>query len=222
MEALKKLAARLPRQWQLEMKRHYFASQIRRGTFRSEEPEFDLLHTLVKPGDWVIDIGANVGHYTKRLSDLAGPTGRVIAFEPVPTTFTLLAANVLLFSNANVTLINAAVSTRLDIVGMSMPSFSSGLTNYYEARLTDGVGTGLSVLTLALDALQVGKRIALIKIDAEGHESSVLAGMQSLLERHHPVLIVETGSQEVMEGLVARSYAVEKLQNSPNVIFRPV
>lgn len=45
------------------------------------------------PGDWALDIGANVGHYTKRMSDLAGPEGRVIAFEPVPDTFAVLCAN---------------------------------------------------------------------------------------------------------------------------------
>ena len=105
------------------------------------------------------------------MSELAGPQGRVIAFEPVPTTFSLLAANTELFSHANVTLINAAVSNSLDIVGMDIPTWSTGLNNYYEAHLTSAQESELAVLTLSVDTLNIDHSIALVKIDAEGHEA---------------------------------------------------
>lgn len=89
---LKRVAAGLPPLWQQELKRIHFRREIRRHTFASTEPEFRLLDSMISAGDWVMDIGANVGHYTKRLSDLVGPRGRVIAVEPVPDTFALLAA----------------------------------------------------------------------------------------------------------------------------------
>lgn len=60
MPLLKKIAARLPNRWQVEMMRHHFGRQIRNGTFATDEPEYALLHGLVSPGDWVIDIGANI------------------------------------------------------------------------------------------------------------------------------------------------------------------
>ena len=129
MSIFKKLAARLPHRWKTELKRIHFARQIQRNIFKTDEPEYNILHKLISSGDWVVDVGANVGHYTKKFSELVGPSGRVIAFEPVPTTFSLLSANTERFTHLNVTLINAAVSNKLDIVGITIPKFTTGLTN---------------------------------------------------------------------------------------------
>lgn len=221
MKLLKLIAARLPARLQTELKRIHFARHISKGIFVSFEPEYDLLPQFVKPGDWVIDIGANVGHYTKRFSDLVGTQGRVIAFEPVPTTFALLAANTQLFAHANVTLINAAVSDKLDVVGMSIPKFSTGLTNYYEAHLSSAADSSFSVLTISVDQIAINHRIGVIKIDAEGHESFVLTGMMNLLKKYHPILIIETGSKEVIANISELGYVAEKLPNSPNMLFKP-
>ena len=221
MAFLKQIAARLPKRWQAELKRIRYARQIGRGDFATDEPEYEMLSQLVSPGDWVVDVGANVGHYTKRLSELVGARGRVIAFEPTPATFSLLAANSQLFAHPNVSLVNAAVSDHFDEVGMSVPQFETGLNNYYEARLSSAADCAWSVLTLSLDALGIAHRIALVKIDAEDHESFVLAGMKKLIARDHPVLIVETGSQATVTDLAASGYVPEKLPGSPNYLFRP-
>lgn len=221
MSLLKQIAAQLPHRWLTELKRIYFGWQISKGVFATGEPEYKILHSLISSGDWVVDIGANVGHYTKRFSELVGVHGRVIAFEPVPTTFSLLSANAQLFAHPNVTLINAAVSDKSDIIGMSIPKFSTGLTNYYQAHLSFSVDSTLSVLTISLDSLCINQRISLVKIDAEGHEASVLSGMQRLIERDYPVLIVETCSMEIVSNLTLLGYIPNKLPNSPNVLFKP-
>jgi len=221
MTLLKKIAARLSNRWQTELKRIYFGRQIRKGIFTTDEPEYKILPQLISPGDWVIDIGANVGHYTKGFSDLVGACGRVLAFEPVPTTFSLLSANVELFAYPNVTLINAAVSNRLDAVGMSIPKFSTGLTNYYRAHLSTATDSELFVLTISIDSLCINQRISLVKIDTEGHESFVLSGMQRLLESQQPILIIETESKEVIANLSIYGYVSEKLPSSPNILFKP-
>jgi len=218
---LKQLVARLPNQWQTELKRIHFGRQIRNKTFVTDEPEYKILAQLIISGDWVIDIGANVGHYTKRFSQLVGAHGRVIAFEPVPTTFSLLSANTQLFAHPNVTLINAAVSNEVHVVGMNIPQFSTGLDNYYEAHLSSAEESALSVLTIPLDHLCINQRIALIKIDAEGHEEFVLSGMQKLLKKYTPILIIETNSKEIVADLTAIGYTSEKLPNSPNILFKP-
>lgn len=220
MQLLKQFAAKLPKQWQTELKRIYFGRRIKKDTFVTGEPEYNILQDLISPGDWVIDIGANVGHYTKRFSELVEAHGRVIAFEPVPTTFSLLSANVQLFAHPNVSLINAAASDKLDVVGMSMPKFSSGLYNYYQAHLSSTEGNALSVLTISLDSLSINQRIALVKIDAESHEYFVLIGMQKLIKKHHPVLIIETSSNEVIANLKSLGYVPEKLYRSPNILFK--
>lgn len=222
MQVFKKLAASLPNKWQDELKRLYFSKQIRSDQFITDEPEYKILHQIINEGDWIIDIGANVGHYTKRFSDLVGPSGRVIAFEPVPTTFSLLSANSLLFSNKNITLINSAVSERLDICGMSIPTFSTGLTNFYEAHLTSSNDHQFSVLTLAIDTILTDRRVALIKIDTEGHEAHVLKGMRKLIDTSRPILIVETDSNEVINDLVTQGYTAERLDGSPNILFQPI
>ena len=218
---LKQIIAQLPNRWQTGLKRIHFRRQISKGTFQTDEPEYKILHNFISPGDWVIDIGANIGHYTKRFSELVGAQGRVIAFEPVPTTFSLLSANAGLFAHSNVSVINAAVSDKLDVAGMSIPKFSTGLTNYYEASLSSSSDNALTVLTMSLDSLGINQSVALVKIDVEGHEASVLAGMLELIEKYHPVLIVETDSKEVITNLTSMAYISEKLPGSPNILFKP-
>jgi len=51
----------------------------------ASELDFKVVKTLVAPGDSVVDIGANIGVYTKYLSDLLGNQGRVYSIEPVPS-----------------------------------------------------------------------------------------------------------------------------------------
>ena len=134
---LKRLTSRLPPLWQQELKRLMFRHEIRHQKFKSYEAEFLILGSIISAGDWVVDVGANVGHDTKSFSDLVGPQGRVIAVEPVPETFELLSANVLLFQHSNVTLLNIAASDKLGVSGMRIPRFATGLNNYYQANLSD-------------------------------------------------------------------------------------
>ncbi|MFA6235219.1 MAG: FkbM family methyltransferase, partial [Bacteroidota bacterium] len=96
------------------------------GTFETWEPEYHILDQLVSEGEWVIDVGANVGYYSKKFSDLVGPRGRVIAIEPVPETFAFLASNTLLFDNLNVSLLNLAASDASTIVRMEIPVDAAG------------------------------------------------------------------------------------------------
>jgi len=57
---LRRVAAKRPRGWQIELKRIHFLRRIRRGTFVSDEPEFLMLSRFVTSCDWVVDVGANV------------------------------------------------------------------------------------------------------------------------------------------------------------------
>lgn len=217
---IKKLAAKMPEDWQVAVRRWLYARQIRRGTFRTPEPEWAHLDEWVKEGDWVLDIGANIGHYTARLSELAGTTGRVVAFEPVATTFHLLSANAQHFANGNVTLVQAAVSDGIGVRSMKIPSFGTGLKNYYEAELTEGNAGDVAVMTISIDRLGLPRRVALVKIDAEGHEQAVLEGMKDLLAEQHPTLIVETGDKHVGEWLANLGYRAIRLEGSPNILFQ--
>jgi len=218
---LKRIAAWLPGSLQHELRRLFFSRQIRRKRFFTDEQEYALLERYLSPGAWALDIGANVGHYAMRMSELVGASGRVIAFEPVPDTFALLSANARLFAHRNVSLLNVAASERSAVVGMQIPVFSEGLSNYYQAHVTADV-TELTVLSIAVDALALDAPVRLVKIDVEGHELPVLRGMRALLERDHPVLIIETGSEETLAFLHDLRYGTERLPGSSNVVCRHV
>ena len=218
-EILKSIAARLPLAAQQQLKRHYFAWQIRKGTFYTDEQEFALLGQFLSDGDWMLDIGANVGHYTLKCSNLVGASGRVVAFEPVPATFEVLTANVQRFPIQNVTLMNLAVSDECQSLGMQVPHFDGGLKNYYQASLTRETSE-LCVMTIAIDSIPFPRPVKLVKIDTEGHELSVLRGMRKLIERDRPVLIVEASSERLFEYLRLFGYGKKHLERSSNYLFQ--
>lgn len=215
---IKKLASKLPKRIQQELKRRYFSYQIKRNRFVTDEPEYECLDQWIGGGDWVIDVGANIGHYTKRFSELVGPEGRVIAFEPIPETFELLASNVALFNHKNVSLINACASDSVRILGMEIPRFDTGLDNYYMAHLTENNSAAFQVLCLAIDDFSF-QPIKLVKIDAEGHDLSVVNGMSKTLQKYHPLLIVEDDSYEIENYLNKFGYRAKRLEGSHNKIF---
>ena len=213
------VASHLPLRLQQELKRLYFARGLRTGTFQSEEVEYRRLEEWVGAGDWVLDLGANVGYFTAKLSALVGATGRVLAFEPIRETFELLSANVARFPSRNVTLFNVAVSDSTCLASMSIPRFDNNLENYYMARLADGGGTS-SVLCMPVDALGLTAKIKLAKVDVEGHEFSALKGMEQIIARDRPVLIVEGNSTEVEAFLTQYGYEGQHDKQSPNRVYR--
>jgi len=213
------MASKLPLRVQQELKKFYFGRLIHRDRFITEEPEFAKLPEWVSAGDIVLDIGANIGHYTARLSRLVGAGGRVISFEPVIETFELLSSNVSRLPGNNVSLINAAASEQTGMVSMALPILESGMTNYYMAEIVPGEGE-FSVLTLPVDALEVPAPVSFIKIDVEGHELTTLKGMKKLIERDHPVMVIEGASEEVAAFMGVYGYVFESIQGSPNRIFR--
>ena len=222
---LKSLASRLPRRAQQELKRARFRRQLLSGTFATSEPEYAHLGEWLAEGDWVVDVGANVGHYTIRLSQLVGNAGRVLAFEPVPDTFELLAANLSFVGAHNVTLFNLALSANTAVMPLFVPQFRSGLANFYCAGLTStspwpyNAESEFNVFAVELDTLALPQRVSLIKIDVEGHELSALRGMETLLRRDRPRLIVEGANEGICTFLRDLNYESMQLPQSPNRVF---
>ena len=186
------------------------------GRFRSPEPEWDRLGEWLRTGDTALDVGANVGHYACRMSQLVGAAGRVIAFEPVPVTFAALAANSKHFPFSNLTLLNAAVGDAGGMVGMSVPGGADGS---YLARVDPTAE--LKCLVLSVDSLAPPGPVRLVKIDAEGYEPKVLAGMTALLRRDRPVVILERNA-EAERMLAGMGYDLTRSPGrTPNVVALP-
>ena len=217
---LKRLVSRLPAEWQRSVKRRWYRRQIVANRFDLEGDEEEVLRRLLAPGDWVLDVGANVGHYAVACSRIVGPSGRVVALEPVPESFALLSDNCLALEARNVTLLNLAASDRSSVRGMAVPRFASGLPRPTEAHLTDtSESDDVYVVTLALDDLSWPTRIALVKIDTEGHELSVLRGLAQLISRDRPHLIVEKSSDAVVVFLADFGYRLSPLSGPSNYVL---
>jgi FkbM family methyltransferase len=218
MSALKRIASSLPASLRDDFKRWHFRRQMRAGTFIANEPEIDLISQVVKSGDVVIDVGANVGAYALHMSKCAGPQGRVIAFEPMLETFSHLAAVVKHADAYNITLLNIAASDVHGFAMMDLPNYDGGHSNYYQAAISDS--GKYRVMCAPIDSITLPK-VKLIKVDAEGHDLNVLKGAQSLIRRDHPVLIVEgTADGDIADWLRDEGYRISRAKDSPNIVGR--
>jgi FkbM family methyltransferase len=142
---------------------------------------------LVAPGSVVYDIGANAGFYTLLGAVAAGPSGRVVAFEPLPRNLAFLHAHVRLNALDNVTILDLAIA---DMPGRAR--FASGATAAMGALSNTGE---LWVRTSTLDALVQSAAIPpphVIKLDIEGGELRALQGARHVLARHSPTLLLAT------------------------------
>jgi FkbM family methyltransferase len=154
---------------------------------------------LVQAGATAIDLGANIGVYTKVLSDLVGPTGKVISVEPVPHTFAVLSRLIQSMAMTNVSCVNAAISDQAGEVVMELPNYKTGGTNFYQATVVAGAKADavssthyVRVPSMTLDALVSGiGKIDFVKCDVEGHELACLSGAKMMLSSHSPAWLVE-------------------------------
>jgi FkbM family methyltransferase len=216
---IRKLASMLPRSVQEELRRARFLLRARSVNFSPNEPEADILAQFVSTGDWVIDVGANVGQYTLLLSRLVGPSGRVLAFEPMTTTAATLASVSARYAAwQNVSVLNLAATDRVGTLFFELPLDPAGLRNYERAQASKSGAT--PVFGIPIDALQLPNRVSLAKIDAEGHEIEILNGMRNTIERDLPVLIVEDNGGTIPGFLNGLGYESKKIRSSsPNVVF---
>jgi len=145
---------------------------------RQDKAEISLIKKYVKPGSIVLDIGANIGFYTKLLSAQAGNTGRIHAFEPDPLNFHYLQKNTQQLSN--VTLYSKAVS---GVTG-SLQLYRSAMLNVdHRTYPVDDHAEIIKTGAVAIDEVCRGQ-VDFIKIDIQGFEYFVKLGMRELLRRN--------------------------------------
>lgn len=217
---LRRLASRLPFPVRQGLRVWKYRMQAVFGRFRSDEPEFQRLREWVHLGDWVLDVGANVGQYTLRFSELVGAQGRVIAFEPIPETYAILSGMARRARYRNIVKFKIAVSQRSGMLSFRVPDGASGLPNYFQARAS--IEGDRAVQCIALDDLDFRHRIALVKIDVEEHEVLVIRGMKKLIERDRPILIIEGHEGIYPEFLAEYGYRMlERAQGSSNLVLLP-
>jgi len=138
--------------------------------------------TSIEKNGIFLDIGANIGFYTilaLRYSEMS----KAIGFEPNPQVYCMLKKNIDL-NKVNARAVNAAVGNRNGTLELEQKNFHTGAGKITNSNSKDRT----TVNSLRFDDymqeqdIDPGK-IALIKIDVEGHEEKVLAGMQNTLEK---------------------------------------
>ncbi len=152
------------------------------------EGEVDLFRLLVRPGDVVVDAGANIGAHTVFFAERVGPQGLVLAFEPQRLLFQTLCANLALNSIPNVVAIARGLSSAQG--SMTIPILDYASTNNFGGISLSAGGAGEAVPVTPLDAFNL-PQCALIKVDVEGMEEEMLRGSAELIARCAPILYVE-------------------------------
>jgi FkbM family methyltransferase len=143
-------------------------------------------------GSTVFDVGAHVGEWTLLFSELVGPSGRVVAFEPDPVARASLRNNLEMNGISNVTVQQESLSDKAGKVLLRAERFGSGLSSIVRPHAPGGYSE-LEVEATTLDEY-CGARALYpnwIKIDAEGSEPLIVRGMHRLIEDRHPQAILE-------------------------------
>lgn len=146
---------------------------------------FRLLQSTLSPGMSFIDVGANVGLYTLLAARMTGESGSVISFEPTPGIFAILENNVRVngfLERAGIALRPEAVLDRTGQAALTTFEANSGHNTLFGRP---GLGQSLAVRTVALDDVVAdGAKVDIVKIDAEGAEPWILAGMQRIIRQN--------------------------------------
>lgn len=169
------------------------------------EDEVKMMSQLLRPGDTVVEVGANIGSLTVPMARMIGPKGKLIAFEAHPNNFELLLDNVA----------NNDVSDTVDVHNVALsdhngtvqfPRFDE-LDHRNYGRIEIGSGS-VEVNCMWLDDLKLEK-LRLLKVDVEGHELPVLKGARDTIMRLRPIIYVENDRQEKAAELI--NYLVVEL-----------
>lgn len=180
-----------------------------KARYRDEKPELLAALAAIRPGDTVVDIGANKGAYLYWFQKAVGPAGKVFGYEPQPSLARYLESVHAALRWQNVTIRDCALS---DVTGTGMLNVPG-----------DGDSPGASLGTAITDVtacrhyecqvdtldhqLRDANRITLLKMDVEGHELNVFRGAREILTRHAPVLLFECEARHLRQHTMADVFA---------------
>jgi FkbM family methyltransferase len=164
-----------------------------------------LFQSTLRPGMTVLDVGAHIGYFSLLAARQVGPSGRVWSFEPDPANRADLERNI--EANAmgeRITVVPLAVSAAVGEASLHQMTGDTGSSSLFPGGQTveQRSNRGIPVGTTSLDAWARSEgwpTIDLLKVDAEGAEGAILAGMAELVERNPKMVVVLEFQADALE-----------------------
>jgi FkbM family methyltransferase len=183
-----------------------------------EENTTRYIREHLKPGQTFVDVGAHAGYYTLLAADLVGPSGQVIAFEP--------AADNREFLENNITA-NGEIGKKIIVYPFALSDAQEKTVLHRNqdagGHSLIGRGDGESVLSTRMDSA-LDCIPDMVKIDVEGAEMRVLAGMKNILSTERPLTIIaeDWGDKQGVSDFLGREHGfreVAKFRSDGTVIL---
>lgn len=154
-----------------------------------------LLNAMVRPGDTVVDVGANRGMFALSAASAVGERGRVVCFEPNPTCASLLRRELAQNGIRHAEVRELALGREQARLTLSIPTINSG-----EATLGPSQYESVELVEVAVevgDKELAGLMPAMIKIDVEGFECPAIDGLRETIARSRPVILTEVVAEHL-------------------------
>jgi FkbM family methyltransferase len=219
------------------------SEKTQRSIYAAKIYESGLTHFVLaqlKQGDVFLDVGANVGYFSLLASGNVGKEGKVIAFEPEKQNYNLLLQNILLNNYKNIEAIRQAIGDHSGISTLHINPLNRGgnsllpFTEYHtaghfyskksiEEKYAHNLEQEVPLQTLDSFLAERGlPHIAMLKIDVEGFEASVVEGMQETLSKKLiKYILIETGVESrdyILKNLHGHGYYPHRITAKGDVV----
>jgi FkbM family methyltransferase len=209
----------------------------RMGRATVTQAAVDALRTFLRPGDVCVDVGAHVGDTAVPMALAVGPTGCVLALEPNPYVFPVLAENARL---------NPTRATIIPLMFAATPEDGSITFEYSDAGFCNGGRHEISrwrhghAFTLQVQGRNLERvlrtehaallpRLRFLKVDAEGYDHAVISTLTGIIRERRPYLMAEVYTHTTREQRVAflrflagLGYELHRVESEANLRGEPV
>jgi len=208
--------------------RDYASCMMLWGRFSPEL--ITLIRNLVRPGESVIDVGAQLGYITSHLAVAVGVSGIVYSFEPDPNALRQLRATVEANGHTWVKIFPVALGSQKTEIEFNVSPVLGWSTAVSGSHFTDL--SAIRVPATTLDSLSEGgeirRPVRFVKIDVEGFECAVLDGMKSLIDRDRPLILIEVNptmlrpagkkAEDVLNRIASHEYKLYRVTERTGII----
>lgn len=189
--------------------------------FGLRDNAFDNLLKLVRPGNIIVDIGANIGRFALPFGKAASP-GVVYCFEPDSENYDRLVLNLGINKLSNVVVFKRGLgeaegSSKLYKIDVHNP----GMNRFSKYGEQDAMFETVTVSTLDREVSVLSiKKIDFIKIDVEGFEFEVLKGAGQVIDTFRPTLFVELNNENLKANDASAEEVLEWIQNKDYTVYK--